>query len=109
MIRLLCDDGHVLGTTDGGRTWEPLGSLDGAVGIRFLTPARGLAIAGTPECAAQVLTTTDGGTRWTPRRCLGDAPARAIGAEGDLAAAWVADTVLVSADGGRSWPDSPSR
>ena len=104
VVRLLCDDGKVLGTSDGGTTWVALGRLDGAVSIRFTSPGDGVAVAAQDGCPAAVMKTADGGTTWTRKVCLaGDQP-RAVGAGGDLVVAQVGDVVDVSTDGGVTWP-----
>jgi hypothetical protein len=104
VVRLLCDDGQVLGTSDGGSTWVTLGRLEGAVSVRFTTPGDGVALAVQDGCRAAVMETADGGTTWRRQACLaGDQP-RAVGSSGDLVVAQVGDTVDVSTDGGETWP-----
>ncbi|CAN5416972.1 hypothetical protein BH10ACT10_BH10ACT10_01650 [soil metagenome] len=105
VVRLLCDDGQVLGTSDDGSSWVTLGRLDGAVSIRFTTPGDGVALAIRQQgCPAAVMETSDGGNQWTQQTCLkGDTPL-AIGAAGDLGVAQVGERAVVSTDGGTTWP-----
>lgn len=104
VVRVLCDDGGVLGTSDNGSSWVTLGRLDGAVSIRFTSPGDGVALAAQQGCPAAVMETSDGGTSWTRQTCLrGDTPL-AIGAAGDLLVAQVGERAVVSTDGGTTWP-----
>ena len=104
VVRLLCDDGQVLGTSDNGSSWVTLGRLEGAVSVRFTTPGGGVALAVQKGCPAAVMQTSDGGTSWTRQTCLQGDPPLAIGAEGDLVVAQVGETAEVSTDGGTTWP-----
>ena len=104
VVRVLCADGQVLGTSDGGSSWVTLGRLDGAVSIRFTSPGEGVALAAQDGCPAAVMETSDGGATWDRQICLDGENPRAIGAAGDLVVAQVGDVVDVSTDGGASWP-----
>jgi photosystem II stability/assembly factor-like uncharacterized protein len=104
LVRLLCDDGKVLGTDDSGDTWVTLGSLPGAVDIRFTSAGVGVALAKQEGCPAAVMQSVDGGARWTRLGCLPGAEPRAIGSMGSTIAAQVGDQLYVSSDGGKSWP-----
>ena len=68
LVRLLCDDGKVLGTDDTGNTWVTLGSLPGAVDIRFTSAGVGVALAKQKGCAAAVMQSVDGGSGLGPPR-----------------------------------------
>jgi hypothetical protein len=103
VVRILCEDGQVQGTSDEGESWVTLGRLEGAVSIAFSTPGDGVALAEQDGCPAAVMETSDGGTDWTQQTCLdGDEPlAVALGA--DVSVAQVDDQLYVSADGGEDW------
>ncbi len=103
VVRVLCSDGPILGTSDGGRTWVALGRLDGAVSIRFTTPGDGIALARQDGCPAAVLQTTDGGTSWTRQTCLDGTDPLAVAAAGTTQAAQVGRRLAVSTDGGGTW------
>jgi photosystem II stability/assembly factor-like uncharacterized protein len=102
-IRVLCDDGRVLGTSDAGSTWIDLGRLDGAVSIRFTSPSAGFGLAVQDDCPAAVLQTTDGGSSWERTRCSRAGEPVAVGANGDFVAAQIGRTLPVSDDGGVTW------
>ncbi len=104
LVRLLCDDGKVLGTDDTGKTWVTLGSLPGAVDIRFTSAGVGVALAKQKGCAAAVMQSVDGGAGWDRLGCLPGAEPLAIGSQGSTIAAQVGDNLYVSTDGGKSWP-----
>ncbi len=91
VVRLLCEDGKILGTSDGGDSWVTLGRLDGAVSIRFTSPGDGVALAAQDGCPAAVMETSDGGTSWSRQTCLAGTEPLAVGAEGDIVAAQVGD------------------
>ncbi len=105
VIRLLCDDGRLLGTADMGATWVPLGHLDGAVAIRYVSPSDGFALAARDNCPAAVLATGDGGTSWKRVSCLGDGAPQAVAGDRDLLVAQVGGMLKVSTDRGKSWRD----
>jgi hypothetical protein len=103
VARLLCDDGRLLGTSDGADSWVQLGRLDGAGSIDFSTPGDGVALAGLEGCSAAVMTTSDGSTNWSRLACLNGGEPRAISREGEDLVALVGDKALRSADGGSTW------
>ena len=103
VARLLCDDGTMTGTSDGGATWVPLGRLDGAVSIDFATPGDGVGLATQEGCRSAVMTTSDGGTTWRRTACLEGAHPRAISAQGQELMALVGSRTRSSADGGLTW------
>jgi len=104
VVRLLCDDGTILGTDDVGQTWVSLGKLAGAVDIRFTSPADGVALAKQPGCAAAVMQSFDGGSAWKQLTCLPGKRPRAIDSQGSIVAAQVGKQHYVSTDGGSTWP-----
>ena len=104
VVRLLCDDGQVLGSDDGGTSWVALGRLAGAVDIRFLSTGEGYALASQPDCPSAVMRTSDGGTTWEQLVCLPGRRPRAVAARGALVAAQVGRRTFVSTDGGQTWP-----
>ena len=102
-IRLLCDDGTLLGTSDAGASWVPLGRVDRADAIAFDGPGRGLALASRRTCRATVLVTADGGAAWETAACLEGATGLAVALLGETAVAYVDDTLWRSTDGGKTW------
>lgn len=103
--RVLCADGSVLGTEDGGGTWITLGRLPGAVDVRYTAPGAGVALAGVPKCPAAVMKTSDGGATWQKVTCLSGRRPRAIAAQGSLVAAQVGRHLFLSTDSGSRWRD----
>jgi photosystem II stability/assembly factor-like uncharacterized protein len=104
VVRVLCEEGQILGTDDGGDAWVALGRLPGAVDIRFLSTGDGYGLAKEADCPAAVMRTTDGGTSWERLVCLPGIKPRAVAAQGDLVAAQVGGRTYVSTDGGETWP-----
>lgn len=103
-VRLLCEDGRVLGTADAGQNWATLGRLPNATAFAFDGPNRGYALVTRQDCPTAVMTTTDGGASWTFADCL-DGDGRAIAARGDVVTALVDDQVLRSEDGAETWQE----
>lgn len=104
VVRLLCGNGRILGTTDVGRTWSPVGRLRGAVDIAYTSSGQAFALAHQLGCPAAVMESIDGGSLWTRLTCRPGSRPRAIAARGGLVAAEVGHVVSVSTDGGASWP-----
>ena len=104
VVRVLCEEGQILGTDDGGDSWAALGRLEGAVDIRFLSTGEGYGLAKQPGCSAAVMRTTDGGTEWERLVCLNGGKPRAVTARGALVAAQIGRQTYVSTDGGATWP-----
>jgi photosystem II stability/assembly factor-like uncharacterized protein len=102
-VRLLCEEGQVLGTSDGGESWVTLGRLDEATAFAFEGPSRGYALVSRGACPATVMTTSDGGASWQVSHCLDGAEGRAIAARGDAVTALVDDGVWRSEDAGATW------
>src|SRR3954447_5815674 len=103
--RVLCEDGVVLGTEDVGATWITLGTLPGAVDIRYTAPAAGVALATLPKCPAAAMQTSDGGATWQRLACLPGRRPRAVAAQGSVMAAQVGSRLYVSTDSGSHWRD----
>lgn len=73
---VLCGDGSVYRTGDGGRSWPARSRLSGARALAFASPETGYAAveADTSCSGIQVQRSTDGGARWAPVGCLRDIP-----------------------------------
>jgi hypothetical protein len=102
-VRLLCEDGPILGTADAGESWTTLGRLSDATAFAFEGPSRGFALTVRRNCPVAVVTTTDGGASWEFADCLDGETGRAIAARGDNVTALVDDAVFASEDGGGTW------
>ena len=108
MARVLCNDGAMRGSADGGAQWMLLGSLEGAVDIEYATAADAWALATTDACAATMLRTADGGVDWERTGCVADdGDPQALSRAGDLLVAQVGGRVLVSADEGETFRPAP--
>lgn len=104
VVRVLCDQGQILATSDAGTSWVTLGRLPGAVSIRFTTPSAGVALVRQDGCRAAVLESSDGGSRWSRQTCLTGGAPLAVAAAGDLVVAQRSEAVDVSTDAGATWP-----
>ena len=83
---------------DGGRSWEPLGGEPGL--LAWPTPDRLLHVSG----GGRVRASSDGGKRWRRLGAVGGTPAAFLAVDADeLYVALHDGTVVVSANGGRSW------
>jgi hypothetical protein len=102
-VRLLCEDGPILGTADAGESWTTLGRLSDATAFAFEGPSRGYALQSRDNCAVAAMTTSDGGASWEFADCLEGESGRAIAARGDNVTALVDDAVFASEDGGATW------
>lgn len=102
-VRVLCDDGALLGTSDGGSTWVALGRLEDASAVAFQGPGSGVALAPRDACPVTVLTTDDGGSSWETAACLDGQQGRAVALRDQSLVAVVDDTVWRSDDGGVTW------
>jgi len=102
-VRLLCDDGALVGTSDGGETWAALGRLEDADAVAFEGPGRGVALASRDDCPVTVLATENGGAGWETTGCLDGETGRAVALRAETVAAIVDDTLWRSDDGGRTW------
>jgi photosystem II stability/assembly factor-like uncharacterized protein len=106
---LLCSDGSVHRTSDGGESWRAGSALRGGRALAFPSPESGYAVVvdGAGCSGLQIRRSTDGGLRWTPVGCVQNAPDRSAIA---LALADSAHGVLVvgattfsTSDGARTW------
>lgn len=98
-------DEALLHTTDGGRTWEPVGgdqppdpSLHSPV---FVSDAHGWAVGSSGE----ILTTSDGGRTWQ-EQTKGSSRLTAVSFQPDGLRGWAvgnAGTILYTGDGGKTW------
>lgn len=102
-VRLLCDDGALLGTADGGESWATLGRLDDADAVAFDGPGRGIALASRDGCPVTLLSTDNGGAGWDEVTCLDGEEGRAVALRGDTIAVIVDDEVRRSTDAGTTW------
>ena len=101
--RVLCTDGTVLGTSDGGQGWDALGMLEGAVALDFTDAATAWAVAETDECATAIYQTVDAGIDWDQRGCLDDGAAAAVTATAAQVTVQAGDTLMTSTDEGETW------
>ncbi len=91
-------NGHVFRSTDGGATWEQVGSTPSS--LACLATASSALYAGT---WTGVEVSTDHGETWVPTALTVPVNAIAFGASGLLFASSYFDGVYRSADGGQSW------
>ncbi len=102
-VRLLCDDGQVLGTDDNGASWVVLGRAPGARLIAFAGPGVGYAVADRDGCRQALLRTGDGGATWEQRHCFDTGAVRGLATGGGSVVAAVGSQILSSDDGGKTW------
>lgn len=100
---ILCADGAIRVTEDGGRSWQTRSTVVGAASISFADAKSGFALAPTAECPAAVLATTDSGATWTRRACLKGAVPQAIAAAGGRMLVLIDGRMQSSEDAGASW------
>lgn len=103
-----CSDGQVIGTSNGGDKWAPLGRLDNIRVADFESPKVGYALAKFQGCAGQEFTTTDGGATWTAGGCITGDPAQGISAADGKLVAIVGSQLYRSADQGKTWSQPES-
>lgn len=101
--RVLCDEGTIAGTANGGTDWVVLGRLTGAVAVSFSTTGDALGLVTEPGCPARVYTTSDGGATWAPTACLAGEPAQAISVTNGRAVAQAGGILFASSDAGATW------
>ena len=101
--QILCRGGEIFGTEDSARTWQDLGTLQGAVGISFTSTGAGLALAPQADCPSALVQTIDGGSHWSRVRCLPGQQPRAVGRSGELVVALTDSHLYDSNDGGVTW------
>jgi hypothetical protein len=101
--RVFCATGVLIGTTDAGKTWARLGSLNGIKAAAYVSPRQAYALAPDGGCATGTYSTDDAGRTWTVVGCLDAEPGRALAANRNLVAAIAGDAVYISEDDGRNW------
>lgn len=76
-VRVLCVDGSIRGTDDGGDSWVVLGVLTDAHDVVLAGLGSGLGLAETDGCPVRAVTTQDAGGSWEDADCVADEPAEA--------------------------------
>lgn len=108
----MCDDGAVLGTSDGGNEWTEAGTVPGGLDVDFVDTSVGLAVAtGDESCAGvAVMLSEDGGVSWDQAGCIEtEATDNAdISTNGDGAYVSVGSSIWYSSDGGSTWEQRTS-
>jgi hypothetical protein len=102
-----CADGALRISTDSGKTWTDGARVPGVVGISFVGPNSGYALAASAGCAAQVWQTTDGATSFSKLACLDGKTPQAITAAGSTILVQVNGAVQRSDDEGETWIQHP--
>lgn len=105
---LLCSDGRVAVSNDGGANWEFRGVLNQGRAMTFGSANLLYALADSPDCRGiAVASSGDGGTTWTITGCAEGAASNAavaLAAEGNSVVVVDADRVAYrSNDGGRTF------
>ena len=101
--RVLCRDGRIAGTDDGGGSWVFLGHLAGAVAMDFNGISDGVAVTTGKRCPAAVELTKDAGATWRQVACLAGSGPCAVSSMGDLIVAQVGRRTYVSTDAGATF------
>jgi BNR/Asp-box repeat protein len=101
--RAFCASGVLVATSDAGKTWTRLGSLDGVKAAAYVTKKRAFALAPDGGCETGTYESVDAGRTWTATGCLDAAPGRAMAGNRHVLAAIVGSAVFVSEDAGRNW------
>lgn len=102
-----CTDGALRISTDSGKTWTDGAAVPGVVGVTFVGPNSGYALAVTSQCPAQVWQTGDGGASFAELACLDGAAPQAITAAGPTILAQVGGSLQRSDDEGDTWMQLP--
>ena len=111
---LLCPDGEIRTTSNGGANWPQKSVVQGAVALAWDSPAEGWLLKQDSELCPgfQLVRTIDGGASWPQTGgCVGDASASAPGAEAPSldfvnptdGMATVEGAVFTTTDGGLTW------
>ncbi|MCU1438791.1 MAG: hypothetical protein JWP66_1878 [Naasia sp.] len=106
---VLCAEGGVNRTSDGGATWGPALAVEGALALDDAGAGYVVAVAGRDGCAGVQVLPLDGapdGDAGDPGECLPaeyDAASVAISSGGDAVWVWAGATLAVSEDSGRTW------
>ena len=104
---IVCGDGIILVTADGGTTWTQQTTPAGTAplsGVAFADPTHGWAVGSN----GTILATVDGGTTWTPQTSPDTGTANDVRriACADTQHAWAADVdgnIFATTDGGATW------
>jgi photosystem II stability/assembly factor-like uncharacterized protein len=109
---VLCQDGAVYRTIDGGSQWARALDVPGSVALAWETRELGWVLSSTSETCAgyQLNRTIDGGTTWQQGGCVGEADLVSPGVLPSLAfsdsqtgMAVVGEATFVTRDGGLTW------
>jgi photosystem II stability/assembly factor-like uncharacterized protein len=107
------DDGRIVATSDGGRTWKPQtsGTTLPLKDVTFVDETHGCAVGGADKPV--VLTTSDGGLHWTSRDTSAMTSGRPFEAVSfpDASHGWAVGDIGIGAttDGGNTWkPQIPA-
>jgi hypothetical protein len=109
LATVLCADGSVYRTTNGGTRWQRRGELAGAVAINQSSAARLVAaVTGSDGCdGIEVRTSADGGATWAATGCAADARADdGVGltfGDADRGLLVVGSGTYRTSDGGTTW------
>lgn len=108
--KVVCGDGAIRTTNDGGSSWADVGKLPGTTVAVFTGPLTGYASVSKGACKSRIHATTDGGTTWLARGCVHK---RFIlpglsGTEKRLVAGGTTG-MRVSTDGGHTWKPPSKR
>lgn len=102
--RVLCRDGDVLGTVNGGATWEVISDdLPGIVAVAYRNLSLAYALASARDCPAAVYATLDAGATWSPTACLEGEQPQALTVDPDGRAVAQVDGVVQVSRNGASW------
>ena len=110
---LLCQNGAVYGSADGGATWAKQSVVKGAVALSWETTTEGslLQQSGDACPGLQLLRSTDNGIDWQPGGCVGSAAAAVDRTtapsldfvDATVGMAFVGGPTFITTDGGESW------
>jgi hypothetical protein len=102
--KVVCADGTIRTTSDGGFSWTDVGELPGTTVAVFTGPSTGYASVSKGACKSRIHATADGGITWRARGCVHKefiVPGLS-GTEKRLVAGGP-DGMRVSTDGGTTW------
>lgn len=100
---VLCDDGGVLRTENGGGFWGRQTTLPFAGDVAFVSASVGYVLVSRGGCDVLVRETTDGGATWRDTQCISAEPPAAVAADGDVLVVLTADGAYRSGDRGDNW------
>lgn len=102
--KVVCADGTIRTTSDGGSSWTDVGKRRNTSVAVFTGPLTGYASVALGGCKSRIHATADGGITWVPRGCVHEEfilPGLS-GSEKRLVAGGT-DGMRVSTDGGNTW------